>query len=257
MKDKNLIQIVSYNFNLKKLKKYKKDIFTIFSQRKVIIEKADTENIDTEITIKIPKSCTLFVATNFEGQEIQKIIGPCKKRLWLTLLNQSYLEEYLINKGNIIDYIVIDPPNAFKVEYVAKEKPSRQLRQEKYPDNYLPKDWWKCWKKFFEKKKISRRGNFRQTGGFLNRYDFAYVGRDTVSQVGKVAPNIITLLTGEINKIAKQRINQIIRSGSSEIERVAPKIITGAIEEVYKIPFRLLGNLGKKQFKKIKRKLFK
>ena len=47
----------------------------------MIIEKADTENIDTEITIKIPESCTLFVAAKFEGQEIQKIIGPCKKRL--------------------------------------------------------------------------------------------------------------------------------------------------------------------------------
>lgn len=41
------------------------------------------------------------------------------------------------------------------------------------------------------------------------------------------------------------------------MERIAPKIIKGAIEEVYKTPFRLLGNLGKKQFAKIKRKLFK
>ena len=157
MKD-DLIQIVSHTFNLKQPKKYKTDIFTIFSQRKVIIEKADAENIDTEITIQIPESCTLFVATKFEGQEIQKIIGPCKKRLWLTLLNQSYFEEYIINKRDITGYIVIDPPNAFKVEYVVKEKPSRRLRQKKYPDNYLPKDWLKRWKKFFEKKKnISSR----------------------------------------------------------------------------------------------------
>ena len=42
----------------------------------MIIEKADTENIDTEISIKIPKSRTLFISTKFEGQEIQKIIGP-------------------------------------------------------------------------------------------------------------------------------------------------------------------------------------
>lgn len=41
------------------------------------------------------------------------------------------------------------------------------------------------------------------------------------------------------------------------MEQIAPKIIKGAIEEVYKTPFRLLGNLGKKQFAKIKRKLFK
>ena len=78
-----------------------------------------------------------------------------------------------------------------------------------------------------------------------------------VNQVGKVAPKLLTQATGEINKIAQQRIDQVVRSGGAEIERVAPKIIRGAIEEVYKTPFRLLGNLGKKQFQKIKRKLFK
>ena len=93
--------------------------------------------------------------------------------------------------------------------------------------------------------------------GFLNRYDFAYAGRDTVNQVGKIAPKIITKATSDINKITKERIDQIVRSGGAEIERVAPKIIKGAIEEVYKTPFRLLGNLGKKYFQNIKRKLFK
>ena len=68
---------------------------------------------------------------------------------------------------------------------------------------------------------------------------------------------MISQATREINKIAQQRIDQVVRSGGAEIERVAPKIIRGAIEEVYKTPFRLLGNLGKKQFQKIKRKLFK
>ena len=97
----------------------------------------------------------------------------------------------------------------------------------------------------------------RQIGGFLNRYDFAYAGRDTVNQVGKIAPGIINKASDEINKIAQQRIDQVIKSGGAEIERVAPKIIRGAIEEVYKTPFRLLGNLGKRQFEKRKRKLFK
>ena len=68
---------------------------------------------------------------------------------------------------------------------------------------------------------------------------------------------MISQATGEINKIAQKRIDQVVRSGGAEIERVAPKIIRGAIEEVYKTPFRLLGNIGKKQFQKIKRKLFK
>ena len=91
----------------------------------------------------------------------------------------------------------------------------------------------------------------------MSRYDFAYAGRDTVNHVSKIAPNIIKNATNNINKIAKERIDQVIRTGGSEIECIAPKIIRGAIEEVYKTPFRLLGNLGKKQFQKIKRRLFK
>ena len=132
-----------------------------------------------------------------------------------------------------------------------KKKTSRQ--KTKYPNNCLPKDWSKCQKRYFEKKKESRR----ETGGFLDGYDFAYTGRDVVNQADKVTPKFISQAAGEINKIAQQRIDQVVRFGKAEIERVAPKIIKGAIEEVYKIPFRLLGNLGKKQFQKIKRKLFK
>ena len=83
------------------------------------------------------------------------------------------------------------------------------------------------------------------------------MGRDVVNQVGKVAPKMITQATEEINKIAQDRIDGIVRWGGAKIERVAPKIIKGAIEEVNKTPFRLLGDLGKKLFQKIKRKLYK
>ena len=99
-----------------------------------------------------------------------------------------------------------------------------------------------------------RKKSCQQAGGSLNRYDFAYAGRDVVNKVGKVAPKMISQATGEIYKIAQQRIDQVERSGGAEIERVAPKTIRGAIEEVYKTPFRLLGNLGKKEFQKNKKK---
>ena len=79
--------------------------------------------------------------------------------------------------------------------------------------------------------KRKRRTSRCQTGGFLNRYDFAYAGRDTVNQVGKIAPNAISQAASATNKIAQQRIDQAIRSGGAEIERVAPKIIRGATEE--------------------------
>ena len=104
---------------------------------------------------------------------------------------------------------------------------------------------------------MKRKSSHLQTGEFLNRYDFAYAGRDVVNQVGKVAPKMITQAPGEINNIVQERIDQVVRSRGAEIERIAPKIIKDAIEEVYKTPFRLLGDLGKKQFQKIKLKLFK
>ena len=78
-----------------------------------------------------------------------------------------------------------------------------------------------------------------------------------VNQASKVAPKLISQATGEINKIAQQGIVQVVGSGGAEIELVAPKFIRGVIKEVYKTSFRLLGNLGKKQFQKIKIKLLK
>ena len=76
--------------------------------------------------------------------------------------------------------------------------------------------------------------SWRQIGGFSNRYDFVYAGRDVVNQVGKIVPGVIDKATGKINKIVQQRIGQAIKTGGAEMERVAPKIIRGAIEEVYK-----------------------
>ena len=60
-----------------------------------------------------------------------------------------------------------------------------------------------------------------------------------------------------MNKIAEQRINQIISQGCKELERIVPKILHGAIEDVYQTPFRMLGNIGKKTFNDIKRKILK
>ena len=97
-------------------------------------------------------------------------------------------------------------------------------------------------------KTFGKKERRSQTGGFLNRYDFAYAGRDRVNQVSKIAPNIIKGAVGNINEFAKERIDQIIKTGGAKVERIAPK---------YSTPFRMLGDLGKKQLQKIKRPLFK
>ena len=94
-----------------------------------------------------------------------------------------------------------------------------------------------------------------QKRGFLNRYNFAYAGRDTVNQVGKIAPSLIKNASSKINNIVQQRINQIISQGSREVERVLPKILRGAIEDVYQTLFRMLGNFGRQQLEKLKNKI--
>ena len=107
------------------------------------------------------------------------------------------------------------------------------------------------------KNKTRKRKNKRRYRGFLNRCGFAYAGRDRVNQAAKVAPEIIKAATNDINKIAEQRINQIISQGGKALERVVPKILRGAIEDVYQTPFRMLANLGKKTVNDIKRKILK
>ena len=113
--------------------------------------------------------------------------------------------------------------------------------------------------KYLNKKQ--RRGRRKQRGEFLNWYDFAYAGRDTANQAVKgldtLAPKVIGQATKEIEKIAEARIRQVINDGRQQIQKTAPQIIWGAIEDLYKTPFRLLGNLGKKKFSQLKRKLSK
>lgn len=110
--------------------KNEKNIFKIYWPKKATIKKADTFSIDTELSIKLPKNSSAFVATKFEGQEILKIIGPTntKKKLWITLLNESYLFKYKINKGDVIGYLIIEPKN-IKTHYEAKEKPLTQKKR--------------------------------------------------------------------------------------------------------------------------------
>ena len=109
----SFVRIISEKYNLKKPQKNKKNIFTLlYSLKKAIIEKAGTLSIDTELLIKLPENSSAFVATKFEGQEFLKI-GPTstKKRLWITLLNKSYLNKYQINKGDVIGNRIIKPDN--------------------------------------------------------------------------------------------------------------------------------------------------
>ena len=104
-----------------------------------------------------------------------------------------------------------------------------------------------------------KRKNQRQKGGFLNRYDFAYIGRDVVNQafknLDKTAPALIQNLKGELNDVLQQRSHQVITEGGVQLKEVGPQLLKGAIEDACKTPFRLLGNFDKSKLTEAKRQL--
>ena len=104
--------------------------------------------------------------------------------------------------------------------------------------------------KFLEQKDVNKPEDFSSV-------TILRTPEETLSTSSAKSHQVLSKMQGQIDRIAKNIIEQLIRTGGTEIERVTPKIIRGAIEEVYKTPFRLLGNLGKEQFQKIKRRLFK
>ena len=59
------VTILSEDFKLKQLKKSKKNIFTIQSPKKETIEKEDTLDIDTGLSIKVLENVNVFLATKF------------------------------------------------------------------------------------------------------------------------------------------------------------------------------------------------
>ena len=148
------ISIIVENSRTKKPNKCEKNIFVIYSPKKEIIDEADTYLIDTEISIKLPENTEVYLLTKFEGQEIIKVIGLTngKKRLWINLLNESYLNKYYINKHDVIGYLVFESNNRpIHLDYAKNKKNSKKNRP---PINYLPKDCSKKWKNYFKKKKL-------------------------------------------------------------------------------------------------------
>ena len=91
-----------------------------------------------------------------------------------------------------------------------------------------------------KRRRVKRVKKRKQKVGFLNRYDFAYAGKDTINQAFKnlnnTAPGLINNLSNGLNKITKQRARQLIDQGEETLQKVGPKLIRDAIEDVYQTP---------------------
>ena len=158
--------------------------------------------------------------------------------MWVEILNKSFKEPVKIKKNQPLGFAVI------KLEHLKFKYETSDSKRKKVTHTEKR-----------ERRSSKSRERYRQLGSFLNCYEFAYAVREVVNQAAKVAPGVVEAATNDINAIATDRISKVISQGGKEMERVLPKILRGAIEDVYQTPFRLLGNFGKQQFNKIKRKI--
>ena len=78
------------------------------------------------------------------------------------------------------------------------------------------------------KKKSKTQTSIRR---FLEQVSLRVRRERQVNQATKVAPSVIKAATDDINKIAEQRINQVISWEGQELERVLAKILLKVWEQ--------------------------
>ena len=105
----------------------RENILAVYSPRKYIIPEADTVTIDTEIIINLPQNSKVYLTTKFKGQKIKEIRGPQKKRLKITLLNESYFQKHIVKKGDIVGYL-LSPNSNFSIQQHEKKKSIKYRR---------------------------------------------------------------------------------------------------------------------------------
>ena len=137
-----MIKLKLHSNRIKKPFRSRENILAVYSPRKYIIPEADTVTIDTEIIINLPQNSKVYLTTKFKGQKIKEIRGPQKKRLRITLLNESYFQKHIMKKGDIVRYL-LSPNSNFSIQQHEKNK-------HKIPANYLLKTW--DWKNFWKKR---------------------------------------------------------------------------------------------------------
>ena len=143
-KKDRVIKLKLCSNKIKKPFRSRENIFAIYSPKKYAIPESDTCVIDTEIIINLPQSSTAFLMTKFKGQKIKELKGPLKKRLRIRLLKESYFNKHIVEKGDIVGYLLSRDSKILIQKYEKKKK-------HKIPANYLPKSW--DWKNFWKKSK--------------------------------------------------------------------------------------------------------
>ena len=93
------------------------------SPRKINIEPATNQKIDTEIFPFLPKNSKGYVRSRFRSGEINEIFFG-RNCLWLEILSKSFQDTIEFKKGEIISFFVVKPENLKfdHVQYKTKAK---------------------------------------------------------------------------------------------------------------------------------------
>ena len=212
-----VVRIIRDHKNIKKPKLLPDNVLKIFAPKKLLLKPAEYQQNDSGVVIILHEKVKGYF-WSLDGDITDFNSG--ENRPHFGFLNQNFTLKITIEKGNTFGFVRLfsDADIRFESIILVQRRPYRKRRQ---------------------------RGDFA----------YAYAGQNIVNQLGKIAPGIIKDASSQINDIAQQHINQAITDGGKELERVLPKILRGAIEDIYQTPFRLLGDFGKKQFNKLKKKL--
>ena len=106
---------------VKKPQHINKNVFVIFTPKRINIEPATSYELDTEIILILLQGSHGFVTSKFRGDETHQINAK-KQRLWIKILNKSYEKNLVVEKNSPIGFVIIEPENLPHKHATKKDK---------------------------------------------------------------------------------------------------------------------------------------
>lgn len=130
------------NRGVRNPKHLRKNIFIIYSSKKVKIEPSTCLNIDTEIILSLPEKSNGFVASIFSGDEVNELRQK-KQRLQIEILNKYFEDTIEIKRHSPLGFVVIEPEHLkLKHETPKNKKKKYTISKTLYKLRIQKATWW-------------------------------------------------------------------------------------------------------------------
>lgn len=130
------------NRGVRNPKHLRKNIFIIYSSKKVKIEPSTCLNIDTEIILSLPEKSNGFVTSIFSDDEVNELRQK-KQRLQIEILNKSFEDTIEIKRHGPLGFVVIEPEHLkLKYEKPKNKKKKYTISKTLYKLRIQKATWW-------------------------------------------------------------------------------------------------------------------